>query len=82
MTLVVVLLFGLGSVLILSAIETDPATGKSVSVLLTIANVWNNKLDVSQPASGGQPTSRRFAAPVALQGNAVTAAYLASHGSL
>jgi hypothetical protein len=53
LTLVVVLLFGLGSVLVMSAIETDPATGKSVSVLQTIANVWNNQLDFSQPASSG-----------------------------
>lgn len=51
MTLVVVLLFGLGSVLVISAIETDPTTGKSVSVLQTIQDVWNNKVDFSQPAT-------------------------------
>lgn len=48
LTLVVVLLFGLGTVLIVSAIETDPTTGKSRSVTGTIADVWNNSLDFGQ----------------------------------
>lgn len=50
MTLVVVLLLGLGAVLIVSAIETDPTTGKSVSVVKTIAEIWNDQVDFSQPA--------------------------------
>jgi hypothetical protein len=95
-TLVVVLLFGLGSVLIISAIQTDPATGKSTSVLATIQDVWNNKLDFTQPTSapaangGGSggtfsyvppspSTTTLLSSPVGLQGNAATAAYLASH---
>lgn len=48
MTLLVVLMLGAGAVLILSAIQTDPATGQSVSVIQTIRNVWNNKLTPSQ----------------------------------
>lgn len=51
MTLVVVLMFGLGSVLVISAIETDPTTGKSVSVVQTIQDVWNNRVDFSQPST-------------------------------
>lgn len=57
MTLVVVLLFGLGTVLILSAIETDPKTGKSVSVIQVIQDVWNNKVDFSQPGSSSSDSS-------------------------
>lgn len=53
MTLVALLLFGLGAVLIMSAIETDKTTGKSVSVLQTIVGVWNDKLDFSQPGQTG-----------------------------
>lgn len=48
MTLLVVLMLGAGVVLIVSSIQTDPTTGKSVSVLQTISNIWNNKLTGSQ----------------------------------
>src|SRR5215471_2354771 len=44
MTLLVVLMWGFGTVLIISAMETDPATGHSVSVLQTIQDIWQNKL--------------------------------------
>ena len=50
MTLLVVLLLGLGGVLVVSAIETDPGTGKSVSIMGTLGDIWNNTLDFSQPA--------------------------------
>jgi hypothetical protein len=50
MTLVVVLLLGLAAVLIVSAIETDPTTMKSVSVLGTIQQIWTDQVDFSQPA--------------------------------
>ena len=57
MTLVVVLLLGLGSVLFISAIETDPTTGKSVSVPQTVQQLWNSQVNFSQPpgpsSSGG-----------------------------
>ena len=49
MTLVVVLMFGLGFVLIASAIETDPKTGKSVSITQTVSDIWNDNVDFSQP---------------------------------
>lgn len=52
MTLLIVLMFGLGTVLIVSAIETDPATGNSISVLQTMQDVWNNDL----PSTGGSGT--------------------------
>lgn len=53
MTLLVVLMFGFGAVLIISAIETDPKTGKSVSITQTINDIWNNTVDFSQPAESG-----------------------------
>lgn len=84
MTLIVVLLFGLGSVLIVSAIETDPKTGKSVSVLQTIADVWNNRVDFSQPAaSGGGGSSGGFLAQrqsASTYQNAAVADYLRTRG--
>ena len=62
MTLVVVLLFGFGALLVISSIETDPTTGKSVSVLQTIGDVWNNRVDFSQPsAEGGGGSAGSFA---------------------
>ena len=65
MTLVVVLLLGLGSVLFISAIETDPTTGKSVSVIATIQQIWNNDVNFSQPAGpggGGGGTAKTYMA--------------------
>lgn len=50
MTLVVVLLLGAGFVLIISAIETDPTTGRSVSVTKTISDIWNDRVSFQQPA--------------------------------
>lgn len=79
MTLVVVLLFGLGTVLIISAIETDPKTGKSVSVLQTIQDVWNNKVDFSQggpPAQGGGGSTGPFLATTPSYTNASIQNYL------
>lgn len=49
MTTVVILMIGFGAILIISAIETDPATGKDVSVTQTFRDVWDNQLDFSQP---------------------------------
>lgn len=51
MTLLVVLLYGLGAVLVASAIETDHKTGRSVSITQTVQDIWNDTLDFSQPAS-------------------------------
>lgn len=51
MTLLVVLMWGAGAILIVSAIETDPSTGQSVSVLQTVSDIWNDKVDFHQPAS-------------------------------
>jgi hypothetical protein len=54
MTLLVVLFLGAGFVLIASSIETDKATGKSVSIIQTIKDIWTNNVDFSQPTwSGG-----------------------------
>ncbi len=87
MTLIVVLLWGLGAVLVISAIETDPKTGKSVSVLQTISDVWNNRLDFSQPAAaGGGGSGGGFLAQQQQQQsassyqNAAIASYLKSRG--
>lgn len=77
MTLVVVLLFGLGSVLIISAIQTDPATGKSTSVIQTAQAIWADKVNFSQPATPPATNGGGSAGPIALQGNASTAAFLA-----
>lgn len=64
MTLVAILLFGLGAVLVMSAIETDKTTGKSVSVLQTISDVWNDRLDFSQPGqTGGSAATYVTASP-------------------
>lgn len=52
MTTVVILMMGFGAILIISAIETDPTTGADVSVLQTFRDVWDNRLDFSQPSSG------------------------------
>lgn len=52
MTLVVVLLLGLGAVLVVSAIETDPTTGKSVSVIQTAQDIWANNVNFAQPSVG------------------------------
>ena len=49
MTTVVILMIGFGAILIISAIETDPTTGKSVNVLQTMVDVWQDNLDFSQP---------------------------------
>lgn len=58
MTLLVVLMLGAGFVLIISAIETDPSTGKSISVLKTIGDIWNDRVSFQQPAiSSGNPGS-------------------------
>lgn len=97
MTLVVVLLFGFGALLVISAIETDPTTGKSVSVLQTIGDVWNNRVDFSQPGtnastggggSAGQfvyqppsPSTTTLAAAQTYQ-QAVVASYLANRRAL
>ena len=51
MTTVVILILGFGAILIISALETDPSTGNSVSVLQTISDVWNNKVSFAQPSS-------------------------------
>ncbi len=82
MTLIVVLLWGLGAVLIISAIETDPKTGKSVSVLQTISDVWNNRLDFSQPAAagGGGSAGGFMAQQQSSYQNAAIASYLKSRG--
>lgn len=63
MTLLVVLMLGLGAVLIVSAFETDPGTGHSVPVLQTIADVWNNTVDFSQPGKSDQPPVPNRPAP-------------------
>ena len=62
MTLVVVLLLGLGSVLVISAIETDPTTKKSISVMTTIQQLWDNNVNFSQPAGpgGGGGTAKTY----------------------
>ena len=62
MTLVVVLLLGLGSVLFISAIETDPTTGKSVSVIATIQQIWSDQVDFGQPQGpgGGGGTAKTY----------------------
>ena len=59
MTTVVILMMGFGAILIISAIETDPNTGNSVSVLQTISDVWNNRVSFTQPSmtTGGPPAS-------------------------
>ena len=60
----VVLLLGLGSVLVISAIETDPTTGKSISVIATIQQIWDNNINFSQPAGpgGGGGTAKTYMA--------------------
>lgn len=93
MTLVVVLLLGLGAVLIVSAIETDPTTGKSVSVLQTVQQIWNDQIDFGQPAgppaqngagsAGGfsstiPATGANGAVPLSYQ-TAATLAYVQQH---
>ena len=88
MTLVVVLWFGLGVVLIVSAIETDPATGKSVSVLKTISDIWNDRVDFTQPATPGAAsanggrltTTAAPTSPLTFQ-QASTANFLAQHAA-
>jgi len=50
MTLLVVIILGAGMVLIASAIETDKTTGKSVSIIQTIKDIWNGGVDFSQPS--------------------------------
>lgn len=61
MTTIVILLLGLGAVLLISSLETDPATGQSVSVLNTISDIWNDRVNFSQGSStvttGGQDSS-------------------------
>lgn len=89
MTLVVVLMFGLGGVLIASAVETDPKTGKSVSITQTISDIWNDKVDFSQPGgaasngggAGGQfvyvpPSPNTTTLATASYQNAAVASYL------
>lgn len=48
MTLFVVLLFGLGTVLIVSGYETDPATGKSVSIWNTVQLIWAGEITFAE----------------------------------
>lgn len=58
MTLIVVLLFGLGTVLIISSLE-------DVSVVQTIKDIWNNKpVTLTQPpAANGGGSAGPFAFP-------------------
>ena len=53
MTRVIVLMLGTGVVLIVSSIETDPKTGKSVSILQTVSDIWNNNLPGTSSAGAG-----------------------------
>ena len=64
MTLVVVLMLGLGVALVVSSIETDPATGRSVSLVQTFQDIWNDKVNFSQPqVSSGNPGSSSSNSP-------------------
>ena len=53
MTTLVILLLGYGAVLIVSAIESN-ADGSDVSVMQTISDIWNDKVDVHK---GNTPPS-------------------------
>lgn len=50
MTTLVILLLGLGAVLISSSLESNP-DGSDVSVLQTISDIWNDKVNFSQATS-------------------------------
>lgn len=64
MTTVVILLLGFGAILIVSAIESNP-DGSDVSVLQTISDVWNDKLNFTQGNTNNSTNSGTPPAPPA-----------------
>lgn len=56
-------MLGTGIVLIVSAIETDPKTGKSVSILQTVSDIWNNNLPGTSSASASSAGAGAGQAP-------------------
>jgi hypothetical protein len=82
MTTVVILLLGLGSVLIVSAIESNP-DGSDVSVIQTVKDVWDDTLNFQQgntPSAGstGTPNGVPSGPPQQLAANAAATSQIQS----
>lgn len=43
MTTVIILMYGAGAILVISAISTDPNTQESPSIVATLMEIWNGK---------------------------------------
>lgn len=79
MTTVVILMMGFGVILIISAIETDPATGNGMSVLQTFSDVWNNRVSFSQPGGATGGATNAPSTQPAAAGTSVRQTYAVQH---
>lgn len=52
MTTVIILMYGAGAILIISAISTDPTTGNSPSIIGTLLEIWYGKSETKATAKG------------------------------
>lgn len=73
MTTVIILMYGAGAILVISALSTDPNTGQSPSIIATLLEIWFGKGEMKSTAPGEGPAGSQQSAAHNQPGMAGTA---------